>query len=145
MKDDGFFKPGDIIFSDHMLYKHYGVYVGNGRVIHYKSKNGDFGTDIGICETSLKQFADGGKCKLAYFSENRSGARQYSAGETIRRARSRIGEKRYNLLFNNCEHFALWCKYGTNKSYQVEKAFTAAVAIATAAAVAHIVKSHEEG
>jgi hypothetical protein len=32
----------------------------------------------------------------------------------------RIGEQRYNLLFNNCEHFAHWCKTGRHRSAQVE-------------------------
>ena len=33
---------------------------------------------------------------------------------------SRLGEQRYNLLFNNCEHFAHWCKTGRHRSSQVE-------------------------
>jgi hypothetical protein len=33
----------------------------------------------------------------------------------------RIGEQRYNLLFNNCEHFAHWCKTGRHRSAQVEE------------------------
>ena len=33
---------------------------------------------------------------------------------------SRIGEQNYNLLFNNCEHFANWCKTGRHRSGQVE-------------------------
>jgi hypothetical protein len=32
----------------------------------------------------------------------------------------RIGEQNYNLLFNNCEHFANWCKTGRHRSGQVE-------------------------
>ena len=37
------------------------------------------------------------------------------------RALSRLGENKYNLIFNNCEHFAIWCKTGISESYQVEK------------------------
>ena len=44
----------------------------------------------------------------------------YSPEETLARARSRIGEDRYNLVLNNCEHFAIWCKTGLSKSYQVD-------------------------
>eukprot|EP00930_Biecheleria_cincta_P021745 TRINITY_DN16017_c0_g1_i1.p1 TRINITY_DN16017_c0_g1~~TRINITY_DN16017_c0_g1_i1.p1 ORF type:complete len:271 (+),score=33.94 TRINITY_DN16017_c0_g1_i1:48-815(+) len=29
--------------------------------------------------------------------------------EIVKRARSRLGEKHYSALFNNCEHFAEWC------------------------------------
>jgi hypothetical protein len=32
----------------------------------------------------------------------------------------RLGEQDYNLLFNNCEHFAHWCKTGRHRSTQVE-------------------------
>ena len=38
----------------------------------------------------------------------------------IQRARSRIGESRYRLLTNNCEHFCEWCLNGEQRSYQVE-------------------------
>jgi hypothetical protein len=40
--------------------------------------------------------------------------------ETIERARSKLGEQGYNLLLNNCEHFAFWCKTGVAKSTQVD-------------------------
>jgi hypothetical protein len=40
----------------------------------------------------------------------------------MRRARSRLGENRYGLLRNNCEHFCEWCVQGIPRSYQVERA-----------------------
>ncbi len=43
----------------------------------------------------------------------------YSAEETVARARSRIGETKYTIPFNNCEHFAIWCKTGVAESYQI--------------------------
>ena len=36
----------------------------------------------------------------------------FEAEKVLRRARSRIGDTQYNILFNNCEHFARWCKTG---------------------------------
>lgn len=53
-------------------------------------------------------------------------ARLYSPEETVERAKSVIGanehnfKTKYNLIFNNCEHFAIWCKTGVATSYQVE-------------------------
>lgn len=50
----------------------------------------------------------------------------YSPEETVARAKSVIGaneyrfKEQYDLVFNNCEHFAIWCKTGVHKSYQVE-------------------------
>lgn len=37
------------------------------------------------------------------------------------RARSKLGERKYNLFSNNCEQFATWCKTGTSSSQQVIK------------------------
>lgn len=33
----------------------------------------------------------------------------------------RLGEHRYRLLTNNCEHFCEWCVNGAHRSYQVEE------------------------
>jgi hypothetical protein len=38
----------------------------------------------------------------------------------IHRAETRLGERNYNLIFNNCEHFATWCKTGVSHSSQVQ-------------------------
>jgi len=146
MKCTDSFKVGDIIVCDRFFYKHYGIYVGNGRVIHYATKNGDFGEDIKVRETSLGNFAGEGKCTPMPPVEGCTGANQFSPTETVRRARSRLGEKAYSLLFNNCEHFALWCKYGTSKSVQVEKAVTTALALGAVAVITYIAaKSDDEG
>ena len=45
----------------------------------------------------------------------------YSSEETVKRAESRVGEDKYDLLFSNCEHFAIWCKTGLHESAQIEK------------------------
>jgi hypothetical protein len=47
--------------------------------------------------------------------------RLYSPAETVERAKSRVGESRYNLVTNNCEHFSVWCKTGIHQSYQVNR------------------------
>lgn len=47
--------------------------------------------------------------------------RIYSPEETVKRAYERINENKYNLLTNNCEHFAIWCKTGISESHQVEE------------------------
>ena len=45
----------------------------------------------------------------------------YSPAETLRRAKSRLGEGSYHLIFNNCEHFVIWCKTGVSESHQVNQ------------------------
>ena len=39
--------------------------------------------------------------------------------DIVREALSRVGEVGYNVLFNNCEHFATYCRYGVKGSEQV--------------------------
>lgn len=45
----------------------------------------------------------------------------YSPEETVERAESQLGKGEWNLVGNNCEHFAIWCKTGLHRSYQVEE------------------------
>jgi hypothetical protein len=59
------------------------------------------------------------------------GKRPYRAGrppegpahgtEIVRRARSRLGERSYSLLRNNCEHLCNWCQVGESRSVQVDR------------------------
>jgi hypothetical protein len=41
--------------------------------------------------------------------------------EGVRRSRLRLGENRYHVLTNNCEHFCEWCACGEHRSYQVDE------------------------
>ena len=45
--------------------------------------------------------------------------RPRSVRDIVREALSRIGEIGYNVLWNNCEHFASYCRYGVKWSEQV--------------------------
>ncbi len=42
----------------------------------------------------------------------------------VNRALSRVGEKSYNYLTNNCEHFKNWVHRGEHKSHQVDNAIS---------------------
>ncbi len=141
-------KTGDIICVDREngLYEHYAVYIGNDKVIHYASENGDFGGRNTIHEAPMSEFLRGSNSffildfpdnygKPTMIKSSASVAMSgvgileniikssiyhlYSPEETVRRAKSRIGEGRYNLATNNCEHFAIWCKTGISESHQV--------------------------
>lgn len=117
-------KPGDVIFVDRGLYKHYGVYVGNGTVVHFSGGNhGELSSRKAcILKTSLEKFRKDGKVQV----ENRQNLKNqaFSPRETVMRAINAVGSEKgkYSLIWNNCEHFANWCKYGEKRSVQVEKA-----------------------
>jgi hypothetical protein len=131
--------PGDILSVNRGPYKHYGIYAGDGKVIHYTTPKGDFGFDISVRETTLDKFIAGGKCRIVEIKQG------FSPEETLERARSRIGEEKYNLLFNNCEHFVYECKTGKKKSNQINTFFTAvAMGGLAGAAVIAAVKTRKE-
>ena len=140
--------PGDIIYAQDVLYRHYGVYEGDGKVIDFSSSKGHEtdAADACIREKSLDAFANGRECSV-----DDSVEQKYSPTETVRRARSQIGKRKgeYNLATNNCEHFARECKSGKSESKQVQKvvagaAITAGVIAVTATAIALGKKKGEE-
>ena len=51
----------------------------------------------------------------------------YSPQEVVERARSRVGERNYRLLTNNCEHFSNWCVSGLSRSAQTERSLVLAL------------------
>lgn len=90
-------------------YEHYGIDCGDGTIIHY-SKAGE----AEIARTSQAAFAQGG----AVYTKNPATA--FIPDVVIDRAESRLGEQRYDLFFNNCEHFADWCKTGRGDCSQLD-------------------------
>ena len=91
----------------HGLFLHHGIDLGDGSVAHYLE-----GREI--LRSPLDEFKRGLDISIVDHDH------PSPIGVTLRRAMSRIGEQRYNLLFNNCEHFASWCKTGRHQSGQVE-------------------------
>jgi hypothetical protein len=93
---------------------HHGLYVGNGRVIHYAGFKAWLRRGP-VEEVSLAEFAGGRALQVHTHL-----AARYSGLAAVRRARSRLGEDRYRFLSNNCEHFVQWCLSGISRSSQVE-------------------------
>ena len=95
-------------------YLHHGIYVGARRVVHYAGLA--HGLRRGpVEEVSLAHFARGQR-----ISVRSDASSDFDVREVIGRARSRVGEDRYRVLTNNCEHFCEWCLRGTARSFQVE-------------------------
>ena len=136
---------GDVICVDRGLYKHYGVYAADSKhVIHYTGATGPDDFNGIVRETTLSEFLNGAEnftvCNFPEHPRNlpaintdnpfakilrivrevkQMNYHLYSGDETVKRARSRLGEGGYNLALNNCEHFAVWCKTGVRDSSQV--------------------------
>ncbi len=158
LTSDNFFKYGDIVGVVRRwgLYEHYCVYKNDDCVIEYAGDEGHFGKNVNVRRSSFEQFLrkdasnyfallfDGtgrspkkvfvnpvkvNENELIHRIELNDYITLYSPAETVKRAEERLGEKKYNLVWNNCECFALWCKTGENKSYQVNRVISGLIEI----------------
>ena len=134
-------KIGDHIFVDRSvlgvkLYEHHGIYVGDDIVVHYNGLARGIVLEKSCFEeilsnvvpldkrniakvemTSLKEFASGDTWQIKEYVNA-----PFSGHEVALRAKERIGEQKYNLLINNCEHFCNECVFGEHVSEQVQNA-----------------------
>ncbi|WP_080745450.1 lecithin retinol acyltransferase family protein [Cupriavidus necator] len=104
---------GAHLISERDGYAHHGIYAGDGRVIHY----GGFDRSAKrrpIEYISLRGFAAGKGVRIQAEPDA-----IYAGTEVVERAKSRLGEDRYQFLTNNCEHFCTWCVSGVERSEQV--------------------------
>lgn len=133
-------------------YEHYGIYVSDTCIVHYAIPASMTIGHATIHATDLRNFLrsdteyfvldfpkpyrppvrieNGGTGapdpkaeELARRLQQQYGYHLYTPEETVARARSRLGETSYNLLTNNCEHFAIWCKTGVSESMQISGMF----------------------
>lgn len=104
------------------LYYHHGIYVSDDEVIAFAGDD-DYNPidwwDTEIRSTSFDEFRQGGDVEVRQYTPEEQ-AQLCSVPETIAFARSCLGNKKYDLLFHNCEHFANACKLGVYRSHQTE-------------------------
>ncbi|XP_071961427.1 phospholipase A and acyltransferase 1-like [Antedon mediterranea] len=111
-------------------YYHYGVYIGNGEVIHLSGAEFNIKAKetAKVHRVTFKEFVGDDddnpevECIPCPFFVNRQ--------EVVRLAKSAEGDffrnRKYDLFFNNCEHFARWC-HGDSESKQVQKVVKGAI------------------
>ena len=119
LKDPEF---GDMIrvkFGD-TLY-HSGIYVSDDEVIQFglapTARVSLKDSEIEVLSSDIDTFLAGGFLEVAEFDKKEK-KKNRSPKETVEYARSKIGTRGYNLLYNNCEHFANECISGVHISYQ---------------------------
>jgi hypothetical protein len=129
---------GDHVYVNCGVYDHHGIDCGDGTVIHYEGKY----RGGRITRVPKTTFANGKTIHVQQYSEKTVAValanaktavvladgktiyirdlleKSYSHEAVVVRAESRLGEEGYDLIFNNCEHFATWCKAGIHESKQ---------------------------
>lgn len=110
--------------ADHLIvrrrgYTHHAVDLGDGYVVQY----GRGVTDAARASVQITPRATFAKGRPV---EQGTSPCAFPPEDVVRRALSRVGEREYHLLWNNCEHFVTWCRSGRRVSRQTERFVTAA-------------------
>ena len=106
------------------LYAHHGIYISDIEVIHFTGKDGDnifFDWPKNrVISSSLSNFLKGGTLEVKVYTEKEL---KYllPTEQIVKNARDSLGDKGYNLVFNNCEHFANKCTLGHPVCKQVAR------------------------
>uniref|UniRef100_A0A0R3RWQ7 LRAT domain-containing protein n=1 Tax=Elaeophora elaphi TaxID=1147741 RepID=A0A0R3RWQ7_9BILA len=123
------------------IYTHWGVFIGvhdeKAYVAHTGTDFGDFGSNftsgsvesfatigkkvifrnqIQIRRDELLDVANGDSCRINNSLDKEK--RPFPPVVVVDRALLMLGKIKYNLLLNNCEHFAKYCRYGLKESNQ---------------------------
>jgi len=106
---------GDHIKVKRLGYYHHGIDIGDRTVVHFTGEPGNK-VNAEVRRTSMLEFLNDGKLEIIKYKKS------FPSDAVVLRALSRLEEKGYSLFFNNCEHFASWCKTGENQSEQMDDA-----------------------
>lgn len=136
------FRRGDLLEVPRCIFTHFGIYLGNNKVAHLIPDILPVFTDnkrlissvvsnhrliVGCmyrCATvrvdTLEDFAYGAKVRVSRMYKKKK-TQAFPNEDVARRAEKLVGAFPYSLLWNNCEHFATYCKFGSSGSRQTEQ------------------------
>uniref|UniRef100_A0A672PZN8 LRAT domain-containing protein n=1 Tax=Sinocyclocheilus grahami TaxID=75366 RepID=A0A672PZN8_SINGR len=137
--DISLYKRGDLLEVSRTLFKHFGIYLGEGRVAHFipdilpvftKEKSiteqmvtnerlilGVLAKAASVRVDSLVDFAYG-DCIQVNKIDSMVSVQPLNGEEVARRSEKLIGSFSYSLLWHNCEHYVMYCRYGVAFSFQ---------------------------
>ncbi|KAM6361889.1 lecithin retinol acyltransferase [Alca torda] len=140
--DTSCFKRGDLLEVPRTLFIHFGIYLGENRVAHLMPDilpafTGDrrqiqqvvtnkrlilgvITKTASIRVDTVEDFAYGGSI-LVNHMDRLFEDQVLGSEEAARRAEKLVGATAYSLLWNNCEHFVTYCRYGAPVSFQTDK------------------------
>lgn len=106
---------GAHLITPRLGYWHHGIYVGDGKVVHYAGLSRTFHRGP-VEEVTVDRFTAGRPLLVRQDCQHK-----FSCQDAVQRARSRVGESQYRILTNNCEHFCNWCLNNEHRSDQADR------------------------
>jgi hypothetical protein len=119
---------GDHLKVNRFGYTHHAIDCGDGTVIHFAGEDKEKAYPT-VRRTRYEEFARGGRVTIV---RHRAAL---DPEEAAARAELRLGDGRYHLIFNNCEHFASWCATGARRSRQAHRGLQVASGVLLTASV----------
>ena len=101
---------------------HYGIYISDDEVIAYGKASDIFKAskeDVKVISTNIKEFLDGHFLEVVDYSFTEK-IKKNKPDKVIKLARERLGEAKYDILNNNCEHFVNECVFNKHISLQAD-------------------------
>ncbi|KAL2098178.1 hypothetical protein ACEWY4_007385 [Coilia grayii] len=133
---------GDLLEVQRSLFIHFGIYLGDNKVAHLmpdimpvltmneKKINtvvtnkrlilGCIYKKASIRLDTVEDFAYGARIFVNTL-DGRMKTQALTQEDVAQRAEKLVGDTPYSLLWNNCEHFATYCRYGSPVSQQTDK------------------------
>ncbi len=116
-------KFGDMIRVKCGAILHYGIYVSDDEVVQFglPPVGGLKVNPVGVvvCATDIDKFCCGSFVEVGV-PDKAERKKRLSPQQTVAAAKSRMGEGGYDVITNNCEHFANECYFGVHRSEQEE-------------------------
>uniref|UniRef100_A0A3Q3IFW2 LRAT domain-containing protein n=1 Tax=Monopterus albus TaxID=43700 RepID=A0A3Q3IFW2_MONAL len=125
--DLSLYKRGDLLEVPRTLFTHFGIYLGDNRVAHLIpdilpliSKNKS--AIAKMVTNNLEDFAYGSEILVNHMDKVCSQP-PLDGDEVAQRAEKLLGSVSYSLLWYNCEHYVMYCRYGMAISYQTYQVY----------------------
>lgn len=110
---------GDHIRVSRGLYHHHGIYIDEMHVISFGSIKHELNPKKArVMMTSLVTFLHGGRIEVRVYTKEEE-TKKRLPNEIVNYALLNLNRAGYDLISNNCEHFANECVFGEPKSDQI--------------------------
>ena len=100
---------------------HHGIYIGNDEVVQFglpidmiRPKE-----EVKVLKSSIEEFLQGGFLEVRVYDRKEKKIKNDNQ-KIIEIAKSKLGEDGYDIVHNNCEHFANFCVFNKKESQQVD-------------------------
>ena len=105
---------GDIVRVSLGAIYHYGIFVSEEEVIQFglPPTPNRVAEDVEVLVSPVSDFLAGGFLEVGCPDDRKEKKSRRSAKDTVASARARLGERGYDIIHNNCEHFANECAFG---------------------------------